>query len=736
MAGVGDSLMDESTWDDPPSLLDDSELSSSLLDNCHASQIDEDDGEMELSSSLPLSTSAPASSSVNDSDDDRTSLFSKGNQRLSAAADVPHLSHLTERQQLAYLMRTTQQSRRSAPSTPSSSSGKQHHKRHASPAPPPIPPLHTKLKPQPPTTAAKQPSKPSMLTHDKKRRRTTTITSIDPDDSHLYTVQRLPPAATAPAPLPVPVEYGKWSVEQRRRWDRVSEQPGLYYYHHSAPGVAVRVDEWDVDEIELMLHLLVCHPLAGGGGSMERVGKGEWGLFSMNVPGRVGLECERKWKQLAAAGRLLSEDRFDYMQWYERQRQRLRTTDTAQPTADTAVVRAVEGTAAKAEVAQPTSSPSIPAVIGRKRVGAPAPQPTAVKAESDSAISTAPQPPAPEAGATIVKLETAAAVQLKQEVHREVKAEPSGVTEKRESGSVRELLQRREKQKEKVSLREQPPRKKTVHFSQPPATALPAAKPAPTAAAITEPASQAAVTSPAIDGLVAQSATAGTSRRPPPARIAIPALPPSNASERPQSALWPPRPPRMPIAASPAPSTIAPQTTQISTVKRLDITHLTVNSAVTHSVTDRCGLPPHIAVSASQLNDADLTSVPHCSLLLYGFVFIFQPLELHLLRAQAAYDVRKARLQSLLHAELARLQPNSTACTDQSSIGHFRVNAARLSEQYFCQPSQAVEQSACAVEQHKLVKALHVRIAMMQADVEREYRLQCDMLNAVHAACP
>ena len=38
------------------------------------------------------------------------------------------------------------------------------------------------------------------------------------------------------------------------------------------------------------------------------------------------------------------------------------------------------------------------------------------------------------------------------------------------------------------------------------------------------------------------------------------------------------------------------------------------------------------------------------------------------------------------------------------------------------------------MEQHKLVKALHSRVAWMQADVEREYRLQCDMLTALYAS--
>ena len=196
------AVLDETAWDDPPSLMDESELSTSAFDSSHASHVDEDDGEMELSSSLPLSTA-----SATDSDDDRTPLFPRSSSGAPVAVDQPQLSHLTERQQLAYLMRTAQQQRR----TPSSTTKQQQQqpKRASSPTPPPPPP-HTKPKQHPTNTATTNAPKPSILTHDKKRRRTTTTTAstttttptIDPDDSHLYTVQRLPQPNTAPIPLP------------------------------------------------------------------------------------------------------------------------------------------------------------------------------------------------------------------------------------------------------------------------------------------------------------------------------------------------------------------------------------------------------------------------------------------------------------------------------------------------------------------------------------------------------
>jgi len=65
-----------------------------------------------------------------------------------------------------------------------------------------------------------------------------------------------------------------------------------------------------------------------------------------------------------------------------------------------------------------------------------------------------------------------------------------------------------------------------------------------------------------------------------------------------------------------------------------------------------------------------------------------------------------------------------------STIGHFRSNAARLSRRYYSGQPLHMAEDGSAVEQHRLVKALNGRVAMMQADLECEYRLQCDMLRA------
>ena len=575
--------MDELVWDDPPSLLDDSELSSSALDTSHVPHADENDGEMELSSSLNLSLS-PA---VSDSEDDRTPLFSKPNPRLpTETAHPPHLSHLTERQQLAYLMRTTQQQRhRTKPTT-----SKQQPQRHPTAPLPPAHPPHSKSKPQPTTatTAPKQqPSKPSMLTHDKKRRRTTTATAaIDPDDSHLYTVQRLPPAATAPAPLPQPAEYDSWGVERRRRWDRVSEQPGLYYYHHTAPGVTARTGEWDESERDMLLHLLVCHPMAGGA---RRGGASEWGLFSINLPGRVGAECERQWKELAAAGAMLSADTFDYMRWYARQKQRTvdSTPASAANTPGATTIISVNATGA-ADVK--SSSASLPAVMSRKRVAAPALPPST---DMDNVKGEAVEASVPDA----VHVEAAAREQVAAVVERPVqkvslqaKTLPDVVAAGK--GPVQQPLHNKPKAKLTLEAVEQPPRKKIVRFQPRPTASPPPTEAAPVATTpIVEAGHTVADTSPTTVQSVAPRTTGSVmaaSRRPLPSRVAIPALPTTQAraSEEAQSVLWPPRPPRMPAVASPVPSTITAHCTAVSATKRLDTSQLTVDTQTSHATAD------------------------------------------------------------------------------------------------------------------------------------------------------
>ena len=332
---------------------------------------------------------------------------------------------------------------------------------------------------------------------------------------------------------------------------------------HTAPSVAsTRRTTGTRQEVELLLHLLVCHPMAGG---VMESGKGkgvasEWGLFSINLPGRVGAECEKKWKELSAAGRLWSEDSFDYMRWYEQQRLRSITIDTLKGDAGKAVADPVTAASTTEPFAQLTDTPQ-PAVINRKRVSAPPPQPAADNEKSELAAS--PQPPRQKVEAAVSNPE-AGAEQPKQSAKRDVLDESDDGADKKTKDS------------------ELPLRKKTVRFQQDPAT-LQRVKAAHVAAAVAEPAASATEAWQAADTVAARRPKAALSRRPPPTRVAIPASPPRLASHCTPSAFWPPRPPRMPIAASTVPSTIRPHSTSTDAIKRLDTSQLTVG-AQTHTL--------------------------------------------------------------------------------------------------------------------------------------------------------
>ena len=209
----------------------------------------------------------------------------------------------------------------------------------------------------------------------------------------------------------------------------------------------------------------------------------------MNLPGRVGAECERKWKELAAAGKLLREDRFDYMQWYERQRVRMlgraeveadqpRRLEKVETGSEQAVVEAVASTAVQAD------NTVLPAVISRKRVGAPPPPPAANKMVKSETVTTAPASVAPKAEAVAVKQETAAVEPPKPTPSTEVKAGTHSATGKKEPVAIKERVQRREREIARPDVREQPPRKKTARFQQSPQPSPPP-QPAATLAANT-----------------------------------------------------------------------------------------------------------------------------------------------------------------------------------------------------------------------------------------------------------
>ncbi|KAI9282245.1 hypothetical protein BY458DRAFT_537726 [Sporodiniella umbellata] len=78
-----------------------------------------------------------------------------------------------------------------------------------------------------------------------------------------------------------------WSQARIRAWSMRNENPNSYYYRFNAPGEEQRKGQWDADERVLFFKRL------------DEVGaNGQWGIFSMTIPGRVGYQCSNFYRLL------------------------------------------------------------------------------------------------------------------------------------------------------------------------------------------------------------------------------------------------------------------------------------------------------------------------------------------------------------------------------------------------------------------------------------------------------
>lgn len=84
-----------------------------------------------------------------------------------------------------------------------------------------------------------------------------------------------------------PSAYDRWSMDQQYLWDRVPQDPNAYYYRYPAPGEKLRTSRWTDAELETFRHMRRTHPT-----------KNTWGLFSMHIMGRTGYQCEELAKSL------------------------------------------------------------------------------------------------------------------------------------------------------------------------------------------------------------------------------------------------------------------------------------------------------------------------------------------------------------------------------------------------------------------------------------------------------
>jgi len=84
-----------------------------------------------------------------------------------------------------------------------------------------------------------------------------------------------------------------WTPARRRLWAHVDTNPGAYFYHYKHPedNGPIRSGPWSEEERQAFM------------ARARLLGTdGDWGVFSMGIPGRVGAQCQEYHKYLLRNG--------------------------------------------------------------------------------------------------------------------------------------------------------------------------------------------------------------------------------------------------------------------------------------------------------------------------------------------------------------------------------------------------------------------------------------------------
>ncbi|KAF7721930.1 hypothetical protein EC973_003918 [Apophysomyces ossiformis] len=78
-----------------------------------------------------------------------------------------------------------------------------------------------------------------------------------------------------------------WSQARIRAYQMIDQNPNSYYYRFNAPGEVQRKGQWTEEEKKIFYERL-----------REVGANGQWGIFSMKIPGRVGYQCSNFYRLL------------------------------------------------------------------------------------------------------------------------------------------------------------------------------------------------------------------------------------------------------------------------------------------------------------------------------------------------------------------------------------------------------------------------------------------------------
>ncbi|RKO88543.1 hypothetical protein BDK51DRAFT_25611, partial [Blyttiomyces helicus] len=88
-----------------------------------------------------------------------------------------------------------------------------------------------------------------------------------------------------------------WSDARVRAYKMIDTKPNSYYYRFNAPGEEQMNGAWTKHERQLFFARL------------EELGAdGQWGIFSMAIPGRVGYQCSNFYRNLLKSGEVVDEN--------------------------------------------------------------------------------------------------------------------------------------------------------------------------------------------------------------------------------------------------------------------------------------------------------------------------------------------------------------------------------------------------------------------------------------------
>lgn len=132
----------------------------------------------------------------------------------------------------------------------------------------------------------------------KKRTRVQKKTTTSDDRDKYRTVGRLPldealaqlqRAATAKNGSGIDLSKAMkgWSEARIKAFKAIKTKPNTYYYRFNAPGEEQRTGQWTEEE-QRLFHA-----------RLKEIGaNGQWGIFSMTIPGRVGYQCSNYYRYL------------------------------------------------------------------------------------------------------------------------------------------------------------------------------------------------------------------------------------------------------------------------------------------------------------------------------------------------------------------------------------------------------------------------------------------------------